>query len=866
MKIRLRISRVLLFICLLLAISRLSVAYAQDVSWRFHAAEEFAGGSGTEADPYLIENGEQLAYLSLRVESAPPHEYYALTSDIDLSQYEWVPIGGTSDSPFKGNFDGRGYKVNGMHITGSRELAGESGESNFTSAFYIGLFGVLEGRVSDLAVDGIIESFSMDHVTKYIGGVAGKNMGVISNCSANVSIKAAFMEREYGHRPDHYAATGYIGGLVGENGDPSGSAAEITKSYTTGSIQASGYGGACGGFVGSNWSQITNCYAAQRVTGYIMPTGGFVGSMRPEYSGKPALIKSSYFGGYVENLLPIDANNGYCGAFAGEFEPSETTLIQDCYYNRDANSGLPACGKLYIEAEGVETFGVAGLPSGEMTGIAAAELKGFDFETVWIAETNDEKQTYYPQLGVFAKGNDRQRSDSLASVAGNMTYTGGGLQMDGSLRFGDGAQWFNEYVGIYSGGNIYVQVPYYMETEDHLVVAPTEAQARLILQGLANRSIIMEKPDIGVGIHRGRNDIANSLEISSISLVLDPDWLQYIDAPIYLALAGQAIEKQTLLGRTDVKAVTIPCKFFENLSLLSPQDKLVLTLTEVGDLGLKFSISQNGQELDWHSYKDSIKAYIRTTGKHVEALTNLTAFQEADGERILIPWSWSELKYITDIETIASSEGYTSMTAYARARIYSPGELSFNAVPVINYMDTSGHWGEPAICFLSGRNILEGVGNGLFEPEGELTNAQIITIFMRTAGIGEVETGGMVFADAGMIPEWAAKHVTNALNLGIIQMDDSGKFNPSTVCTRESVFVTMYRMLDILGCLPEQYSEQRIEFSDWENVSSGAREPLRVLFSLRYIQGYEGEMRPQETLTRAEAAQLIYNFIAISTE
>ena len=80
-------------------------------------AEEtaFAGGSGTEEDPWQIETVEQLAYLASTVndgsKSGYMGAYFALTADLDMTGVDWTPIGNMADMEnyttlFLGSFDG----------------------------------------------------------------------------------------------------------------------------------------------------------------------------------------------------------------------------------------------------------------------------------------------------------------------------------------------------------------------------------------------------------------------------------------------------------------------------------------------------------------------------------------------------------------------------------------------------------------------------------------------------------------------------------------------------------------------------------------------------------------------------------------
>ena len=108
---------------ILLALSLLltllpTVALAADGAWDGSIATAFAGGTGTESDPYQIADGAQLAYLASEVNKGQPYENacFVLTADIDLGNHDWTPIGnsfsdalfgGTDYSVFAGNLDAK---------------------------------------------------------------------------------------------------------------------------------------------------------------------------------------------------------------------------------------------------------------------------------------------------------------------------------------------------------------------------------------------------------------------------------------------------------------------------------------------------------------------------------------------------------------------------------------------------------------------------------------------------------------------------------------------------------------------------------------------------------------------------------------
>ncbi|MBR4676871.1 MAG: sel1 repeat family protein [Bacteroidales bacterium] len=142
--------------------------------WDGKIAKQFAGGSGTEEDPYLISNGQELALINKFAKKTPKATHYKLTSDIilntnqSLNRYskgvkQWSPIYA------EGSFDGDGHTVYGVFVV-SKPKKYETYSS--------GLFGWFEGPISNLHVrNSYIEGVIC------VGGIAGECYQPIKNCS-----------------------------------------------------------------------------------------------------------------------------------------------------------------------------------------------------------------------------------------------------------------------------------------------------------------------------------------------------------------------------------------------------------------------------------------------------------------------------------------------------------------------------------------------------------------------------------------------------------------------------------------------------------------------------------------------------------
>lgn len=137
----------------------------------------FAGGSGTENDPYQIATAEQLLALSTKVNDGSaqgyPGQFFALTADIDLAGFAWQPIGhmdlenmSNYSCMFFGTFDGQGHTISNVTFSSDYPVCG------------VGVIGMNVGEVKNLTVQNVSIACT-DIFSMAIGGVVGYNMGSV---------------------------------------------------------------------------------------------------------------------------------------------------------------------------------------------------------------------------------------------------------------------------------------------------------------------------------------------------------------------------------------------------------------------------------------------------------------------------------------------------------------------------------------------------------------------------------------------------------------------------------------------------------------------------------------------------------------
>jgi hypothetical protein len=344
-------------------------------TWDGSTATGFAGGSGTEDDPYVIETGAQLAYLAQQVNDGTSYSgiYFQLDNSIDLSNYTWTGIGtavltsASSNSPyptteskgFAGTFCGGGNTITVARTVGSGTgMAAVGGVFNYLAP---------GGVVQNLNVAGTltVESAGYSYADA-VGGVVGYNDGEIDNVSSSVTITAATAATTTANGSGCYN----VGGIAGFNDHyyMAGAIGVIRNCRNTGSVTAYEK---VGGITGENAGLIASCSNS----GQISPTstrrsgaGGIVGRNGDNdtaletgkiwcclntgdiYSGEPGTTteaqktQSSWLGGIAgyQNAKSSTSNcynsgnlrgYGYAGYTLGASDNAETNDgVTSCYY------------------------------------------------------------------------------------------------------------------------------------------------------------------------------------------------------------------------------------------------------------------------------------------------------------------------------------------------------------------------------------------------------------------------------------------------------------------------------------------------------------------------------------------------------
>lgn len=222
-------------------------------------------GSGTQADPYRIGTGAELAWFAEKVNGGSTSACAVLTADIDLNRQEWTSIG-TKNKPYMGTFDGQNHIIHGIWSTDESNtiqgLFGYIGQSNSNRSVY--------GTVKNVKAAGRIRAVQ----SAGSGLIAGSNAGEIYNCEVS-----AFLGSWKGISAIGGIAGSLTGGSV-ENCRTYGLFLTTDDSKYSGNMVNSigGIAGAAGASEPSDGCLIRYCENHMRLRGYELSYLGGKGS------------------------------------------------------------------------------------------------------------------------------------------------------------------------------------------------------------------------------------------------------------------------------------------------------------------------------------------------------------------------------------------------------------------------------------------------------------------------------------------------------------------------------------------------------------------------------------------------------------
>ncbi len=301
---------------------------------------------------YEIDTPAKLWWFTQQVNGGKRSLNAVLTADIDLSTTcgegigNWMPIG----NEYSGHFNGQGFTISGIYMTGNEQYAGLFGRTqkatieNLTvtgsvrcSLTYIEKNWTSAGGIVAYAWGGTIRNCHVNMTVSGEGNVGGicavLDSGTIEGCTSRGTVECLGTDQ----------AGVVIGGIVGSSSDSSTVRGCINEANIIGKAVCSAAGivsmnyGAVenctnlgsiggdksaytGGIVASNYGTVKNCANRGTVSGGM--TGGIAG-------GNSGAIENCYHAGTISGRTQAEPILGY---------PMTGSTVTNCYYLSDTET------------------------------------------------------------------------------------------------------------------------------------------------------------------------------------------------------------------------------------------------------------------------------------------------------------------------------------------------------------------------------------------------------------------------------------------------------------------------------------------------------------------------------------------------
>ena len=258
--------------------------------------------------------------------------------------------------------------------------------------------------------------------------------------------------------------------------------------------------------------------------------------------------------------------------------------------------------------------------------------------------------------------------------------------------------------------------------------------------------------------------------------------------------------------------------------------------------------------------------YAITVNSPAHGTVELSDRRASSGDTVTVtvtPDSGYELNALTVTDaqgnkiTVTAKGGNVYIFTMPQSSITVTVAFTVQTAPTMTFTDVdTGDWFYEAVQYAYGNGMMNGVGNNLFAPSSNLTRSMIAQVLYNLEGTPVGSSGVFTDVAAG---QWYADAVNWAAANDIVGGYGNGKFGPEDDITREQMAQILYNYATFKGYDVSVQGNLSV-FNDGATTSDWALSAMKWAVGSGLLQGYNGNLNPIGTATRAEVAQILMNF------
>lgn len=176
----------------------------------------------------------------------------------------------------------------------------------------------------------------------------------------------------------------------------------------------------------------------------------------------------------------------------------------------------------------------------------------------------------------------------------------------------------------------------------------------------------------------------------------------------------------------------------------------------------------------------------------------------------------------------------------------------------MNYHDLSMFaWYYDEVRYAVKTGLMSGVGDNLFDPEGTMTRAMLVTVLWRYEGQPKGYQNTFTDVKDGI---WYSDAVAWASANDIVNGVGGSRFDPDGEITRAQMATILFRYAEKKGVDTSKRGDLSV-FPDGGSVESWSKDAIQWAVEERIINGSDGKLLPRESATRAQVAAILMRFV-----
>ncbi|MEQ8175435.1 MAG: protease inhibitor I42 family protein [Syntrophomonadaceae bacterium] len=178
-----------------------------------------------------------------------------------------------------------------------------------------------------------------------------------------------------------------------------------------------------------------------------------------------------------------------------------------------------------------------------------------------------------------------------------------------------------------------------------------------------------------------------------------------------------------------------------------------------------------------------------------------------------------------------------------------------------SFEDVDGHWAAPAINQVAGWGLMQGIAEGVFAPDMTVSRAQAATVLVN---LFNLDWGGKQFIRQPLATDYYTDVSMNdwfagsLVMCGINQIFPNGSFYPDQAISRIDMASAIQKSFNAKGISVPMIMMMPV-FQDTETLTNEQLQAIAFVNNTAIMKGQGQMFRPNDSMSRAELAQILCN-------